>query len=132
MGTNATRAAQDDSHVFDGVMVVDPHVAARFDVGIEAPVPDECVEHVVEEADARVDRRVTRPVEAKRSFDRSLGRDAFDHRRSHDDSFPRRDSASITRSFSCGVPTVMRRQSPRSGSREKSLVRMENSSRSLI
>ena len=126
----AKRAAHRDADVLDGMMVVYLHVAARLDIGAEAPVADEGIEHMVEKPHARVDARLGRAVYLQKHANRGFGRDAFDRRRPHDiPSFAIDDMAASTRSFSPGVPTVILRQSFRRGAREKSLARMEYSSR---
>ena len=49
------RLAQGDAHVLDGVVAVDVQVADGVDVEVDQPVASDLVEHVVEEADARLE-----------------------------------------------------------------------------
>src|SRR2546428_10918809 len=44
--------AEDDTDIFDGVMLVDVEVAFGFQLEVEAAVPGEQLEHMIEEADA--------------------------------------------------------------------------------
>ena len=57
------RFAQRDSDVFDGVVLVDIEIAARDEIEIEAAVPRDLLEHVIEEANARIDARLAAAVE---------------------------------------------------------------------
>ena len=48
------RLAQGDAHVFHRVVAVDVQVACAVDVQVDQAVAGDLVEHVVKEADARV------------------------------------------------------------------------------
>ena len=58
------RLAERDADVLGGVVVVDVQVALGLDRDVDARMPRQQIEHVVEEADAGRDRR-TRPVPSR-------------------------------------------------------------------
>ena len=55
--------AEHDADVFDGVVLIHVEIARRLQRQIEAAVPREQLQHVIEEADAGRDRRTSRAVE---------------------------------------------------------------------
>ena len=48
----SNRFAERDADVFDGVMLIDVEIAGGLDLQVEAAVPGDQVEHVIEKADA--------------------------------------------------------------------------------
>src|ERR1051326_514892 len=68
--------AEDQTDVFDGVVIVDERVAGGADVEIELAVARDRVEHVRQEANRRIDLRAAGAVDVDRDFDRSLFRRA--------------------------------------------------------
>ena len=65
------RLAERDADVFGGVVMIDVQVALGLDRDVDARVPRQQIEHVVEEADAGRDRRTPLPVEI--DFDLDVG-----------------------------------------------------------
>ena len=57
--------AEDDSHVFDGVVRVHRRVASTADVEVEPTMPSDGVQHVVEEGDAGLAAHPTRAIDVK-------------------------------------------------------------------
>ena len=66
------RLAEREAAVLDRVVIVDLEVAPAFQGQIEAGVPGQRAEHVVEEADAGCDLRPAGAVEAQLDLDRRL------------------------------------------------------------
>jgi hypothetical protein len=59
----ANRLAERDADILGGVVVIDVQIALGLDRDVDARVPRQQVEHVIEEADAGRDRRAAGPVE---------------------------------------------------------------------
>ena len=107
--------AQTNADVFDRVVRVHLGVARRLDRKVEAGVARQEREHVIEEADGRLDLRPAPAVEVEVQGDPGFLRLAPDaggtflgggaHARF---SFLHASRAASNRSFSSGVPTVMR------------------------
>ena len=74
------RLAEHEAHVLHRVVVVHVEVARALHREVHERVLLEQLEHVVEEADARVDLARARPVEVERQRDVRLFRLAFDER----------------------------------------------------
>src|ERR1044071_2712178 len=96
---------EDQTDVFDGVVIVDERVAGGADVEIELAVARDRVEHVRQETDRRVDLRAAGAVDVDRDLDRSLFCGACERGGSHASSF----SAARKASFSSRVPIDTRR-----------------------
>ena len=77
------RLSDDDGRVFGRVMEVDMQVALRADFQVDHGMAAEALEHVVEEADARIDIAIARPVEVERDGNLGLARLAFDGGSAH-------------------------------------------------
>ena len=70
----AHRLAERDAGVFNGVMLIDVEIAGGFHLQIEAAVPRDQIEHVIEKANAGVVLVVALAVERQRDLDlRFLG-----------------------------------------------------------
>ena len=106
--------AQGDAHVFHGVVTVDVQVALGFNREIDQTVAGNLIQHVVEKTDAGGKVRDTSAVQVERHADLGLSRVArhlcfaFHHRCCRHTKLAFK--ANIICSFSCGVPTVRRRQ----------------------
>ena len=74
------RFAERDADVFDGVMLIDVEIAGGLHLQIEAAVPRDEVEHVIEEADAGAVLEAALAVERQRELDLRFRRAAIDHR----------------------------------------------------
>ena len=72
------RLAERDADVLGGVVVVDVQIALGLDRNVDARVPRQEVEHVVEEADAGCNVRDTLAVEIDRDLDVGLLGGALD------------------------------------------------------
>src|SRR6266478_4741901 len=112
--------AQRDADVFDRVVAIDVQIALCLDRQIERAVARHLLEHMVEKADPGADAPATRPIQVDLDPDPGLLCFAHDLRAARrrlavpliHDSAP---SACRNASFSCGVPTVTRRQPANSG-----------------
>ena len=67
-----------DAGVFNRVMLIDVQVALHVDLKVEATVPREQLQHVIEEADAGRTGEVAGAVEVEFKLDLRFGRVAFD------------------------------------------------------
>ena len=68
------RLAEHDADVLDRVVLIDVEVAGRVQRQVEAAVPREQLEHVIEEADAGADVVAALAVDDQPSADLRLGR----------------------------------------------------------
>ena len=64
--------AERDAHVLGGVMVIDVKVALRLHGQVDARMAGQQIQHVIEEADARLDFGRAGAVEIDRDLDVSL------------------------------------------------------------
>jgi len=105
-----------DADVFYGVMLIDIEVAVCGKLEIEAAVPCEQLEHVIEKPDAGVDVVTSFAIERQLERDLSLGRHTCDAALSHTS-----HSSAVTNLRVCSTtPAVMRKQSTHPGSLERS------------
>ena len=75
--------AERDTHVLDGVMLIDVEIAGRSNVQIERPVLREQLQHVIEEANAGRDGIASTPFQHKGQPDLGLRCLAINQRSPH-------------------------------------------------
>ena len=121
---------KDDAAVLHRVMGVHLQVSPAGERQVKAAMPGKGHQHVVEKAHARGHFRGTCAIQVQRQGDIGLFGGSGNGGGPHYYSFTIWASAAITRSFSSGVPTVIRRQSSRPGVLLKSRTRIEQQSRS--
>ena len=63
------RSPERDADVLGGVVVIDMQIALGLDRNVDARMPRQQVQHVIEEADAGRDRRTALPVEIDLDLD---------------------------------------------------------------
>ena len=80
--------AERNADVFGGVVVVDMEIAVGLDRDVDARMPRQQVEHVVEEADTGRNLGHACAVEVDRNLDVGLLGLALDGRRAHERCFP--------------------------------------------
>jgi hypothetical protein len=66
------RLAERDADVLGGVVVIDMKIASRGDVQVDARMPGQQIQHVIEKADAGRDRGFAGAVEIDGNFDVGL------------------------------------------------------------
>ena len=111
------RLAEDEAGVLDEVVGVALDVAGGVDAEVEEAVAGELLEHVVEHADAGRDLVAAGAVDVEGEGDAGLAGAAFDVGAAVISQLPAPIAlrASITRSVSSGLPTLMRMQLRRPG-----------------
>src|SRR5262245_48862560 len=77
------RLAERDADVFDGVVLVHVEISIRVEPEIEATVPGEQLQHVIEEADTRGDLIASPTVETKPHADPRLACPPIDQGAAH-------------------------------------------------
>ena len=82
------RLAERDADILGGVVVVDMQVAHRLDRDVDARMPGQQIEHMVEEADAGRDVGHAGAVEVHGDLDVGLFGLALDGGRAHEKCFP--------------------------------------------
>src|SRR4029453_8737587 len=119
------RLAQDDAHVFDGVVLVDVEIAGGPPLQVEAAVSREQLQHVIEEADTGPHIVAAAAIDGERTCDlrfRGLavepGAGRLLHRMLPPDITD--SSASIARSVCVSSPAVTRMQPGVAGSFDRS------------
>ena len=113
------RLAERDAEILDGVMLIDVEIAGGVDLQVEAAVPREQLQHVIEKADAGADVVAALAFERERQRDLRLGRSSIDYRAAH------RTSSNARR---CSAACARRCRRRRAGSR-RSRARVERSRR---
>src|SRR5688572_5581153 len=111
-----------DADVFDRVVLVHVEIARRLECQIEAAVPREQLEHVIEEPDAGPDVIAAAAVDCQRAFNLRLGRLAIERRCSAHRCLPAAtdSSASMAAAVWSSMPAVIRMQPGVVGSCERS------------
>ena len=69
----AQKLAQDEAHVFHGVVLIDIQITTRLQIQVEAAVPGEKLQHMVEEANAGRDFVSAMAVQIQAPADIGLG-----------------------------------------------------------
>ena len=93
------RLSQRDADILRGVMVIDVKVADRLHRDVDARMPGQQIEHMVEEADAGRDVRCAGSIEVHRHLDVCLFGFALDSGLAHERCFLLADPGPKTRPF---------------------------------